>query len=123
MARIEATGKVKGELWRVHEADKEILCFMLDNESAWFRIEYDRNILPGRADHMAEMLALAAQEGNGIEVMLEYEAAAGESTPLFRDVKYIQVRAELAPRHLSPRGEEPESQEEKGLGRRRAARG
>ncbi len=106
MARIETTGKVRGELWRVHEADKEILCFMLDNEPVWFRIEYDKGILPGRADHMAKMLAVAAQDGSGMEVVLEYEPPVGGESPLFRKVKYIQVRAELSPAR-KPSEEEP----------------
>ncbi len=93
MARMEATGKVSGELWRVHEAGKEIICFMLEGETAWFRIEYDTEVLPGRADHMAKMLSLAAEKGNGIEVLLEYDLPEGSESPLFRNVKYIQVRA------------------------------
>ncbi len=123
MARIETTGKVSGELWRVHEADKEIICFMLKNEPVWFRIEYDKEIMPGRADHMAEMLNLAAQEGNGIEVVLEYESTAGKESPLFRNVKYIQVRAELTSDPAPQKREESRFQAVSGFGSAAARRG
>ena len=94
MARKHASGKVTGEVWRVHETDKEFICFMLENEPVWFRIEYNKNIMPERTNYMAEMLALAAQKESGIEVALEDESSGGEKRPLFREVKYIQIRAQ-----------------------------
>jgi len=97
MDRINIAGKVTGEIWRVHEADKEIVCFMLENKATWFRIEYDKKILPDRADYMVEMLGVAAQEDNEIEVALEYESSPEQKSSLFHDVKYIQIRARLQP--------------------------
>ena len=94
MARKHVSGKVTGEVWRVHETDKEFICFMLENEPVWFRIEYNKNIMPERTNYMAEMLNIAGQKGSGIEVALENESTGGEKTPLFREVKYIQIRAQ-----------------------------
>ncbi len=97
MTRINIAGKVIGDVWRVHETDKEIICFMLKNEPAWFRIKYNREIALGRADYMVEMLQVAAQKDNDIEVALEYELSFEQKSPLFHDVKYIQIRVRPRP--------------------------
>ena len=94
----ELEGNVIGEVWRGQEAAKEIIYFMVQGQSRFFRIEYTGDLMLARANYMADKLKAAAAAGTGIEVGVDYdELTVGEPphTPAttFNLVRYIQIRA------------------------------